>query len=436
MMLGATVALSSCNGAETPEVTETADPTEGKVSVVRALIVMEAGTKVERRNFEEVWVDEGSVPADAFATIGDVVNKFLTVKVYPGDMLVPDKVGKLISSDANGSNFSEDHKDYVLVTEYTDGVSGDVSDKIQQAIDENPNKTIYFPDGRYNIAKPIQTSADPAKAVSLKLSAYAVVSAMASDKWTADSSLFELGAKDNNKDMSAVVCFEGGVLNADSKCNGLAIVGGNVLVNNVSFKKGLTGIIIRDGARADVDSCVIAGADGKKSVGVLMEGEESTLTNMRICSIITGVKLTGSNNVLRNIHPLGGTPDMIESTGFWDSSKDGNFYDICYSDQFANSFRLDTGAPSVFSGCFGYWYDGSNGNHYGFLAEAPFNALVINTRISLNSGHKSACDLSYLVAEKEGGTGLVIYPRVPQNDDEHLNEPGHLNDYLATAIMS
>jgi hypothetical protein len=137
MMLGATVALSSCNGAETPEVTETADPTEGKVSVVRALIVMEAGTKVERRNFEEVWVDEGSVPADAFATIGDVVNKFLTVKVYPGDMLVPDKVGKLISSDANGSNFSEDHKDYVLVTEYTDGVSGDVSDKIQQAIDEN-----------------------------------------------------------------------------------------------------------------------------------------------------------------------------------------------------------------------------------------------------------------------------------------------------------
>ena len=137
MILGATVALSSCNGGEETQPTETADPTEGKVQVVRALIVMEAGAKIERRNFEEVWVDEGSVPADAYASIGDVVNKFLTVKVYPGDMLMPDKVGKLINSDAAGSNFSEDHKDYVLVTEYTDGVSGDVSDKIQQAIDEN-----------------------------------------------------------------------------------------------------------------------------------------------------------------------------------------------------------------------------------------------------------------------------------------------------------
>ena len=436
MILGATVALSSCNGEETPEVTETADPTEGKVSVVRALIVMEAGTKVERRNFEEVWVDEGTVPADAYASIADVVNKFLTVKVYPGDMLVPDKVGKLINSDANGSDFSEDHKDYVLVTEYTDGVSGDISDEIQKAIDENPNKTIYFPDGKYNIAKPIKTSADPAKAVSLKLSAYAVINAMDSDKWTKDSALFELGAQDDVKDMSTTTYIEGGVLNSDGRCNCLIIAGGNVLVNNISFKKGLTGIIIRAGARADVDSCVIAGADGAKSLGVLMEGEESTLTNMRICSIITGVKLTGSNNVLRNIHPLGGTQDMIESTGFWDSSENGNFYDICYSDQFANSFRLDNGAPSVFSGCFGYWYNGNNGNHYGFLSEGPFNAIAINTRISLSSGHKENCDLSYLVVEKTGGSGLVVYPRVSQSLDEHFAEPGHLNDYLATAVMS
>ena len=63
-----------------------------------------------------------------------------------------------------------DASQFVLVTAYVTPNTGlDVADGIQQCIDENPNKVIYFPDGEYLISKPILTSAHNTKSVSLKL---------------------------------------------------------------------------------------------------------------------------------------------------------------------------------------------------------------------------------------------------------------------------
>ena len=45
---------------------------------------------------------------------------------------------------------------YVVVSEYVTPSSGeDVSEALQQLIDANPNRTIYFPDGEYIISKPL-----------------------------------------------------------------------------------------------------------------------------------------------------------------------------------------------------------------------------------------------------------------------------------------
>ena len=57
----------------------------------------------------------------------------------------------------------------------------DVSDILQKVIDENPNRTIYFPDGEYIISKPLCTPADPTKSVSLRLDDFAVI--RASEDW-------------------------------------------------------------------------------------------------------------------------------------------------------------------------------------------------------------------------------------------------------------
>lgn len=447
MMLGTAVLLASCgNKEENPDDTaETEDLTVGKVSVVRATTTLDAGTKIVRENFQEVFVDPETVPEGAYATIDEVVNKFLAVKVYSGDILVADKLGKTSEEALDESNIAEEYPEYVIVTKYTDGVSGDLADAIQKAIDENPNKTIYFPEGKYNVKKPIKTSADPQKCVSLRLATHAILIAAGTD-WAEGAAVVELGARDETKSLDAVTYFAGGIIQTDKKCNGITVAGGNVLINNTSIKGAKVGITVCKGARTDVDSSVITGDSTKDALGMLIEGEESTFTNMRIAGVTYGVKLTGSNNVLRNIHPLGGRANMVESTGFWDVSEKGNFYDICYSDQFANSFRLGSGVTSVFSGCFGYWYDGSSGNHYGFYAEGKFDSISINTRISLNSKHIDTSDLSYMVVKEKGGNGVIAYPRLPGhtlNDDgsvkstpdEHYGQVGSLSDYLDTAVM-
>ena len=45
-----------------------------------------------------------------------------------------------------------------------------VADALQRLIDENPNRTIYFPDGTYLLSHPVMTPAEPKLSVSLSLS--------------------------------------------------------------------------------------------------------------------------------------------------------------------------------------------------------------------------------------------------------------------------
>ena len=449
MTFGALTVLSSCNrGEETPQTTT--DPNEGKVSVVRALEVLAAGTRIERKYFEEVMVDADTVPEGAYASIKDVANKFLQTAVYPGDVLVTEKVGKTKNDTTDNIDHAAGYDEYVIITDHIESLAGDLSDAIQKVVDENPNKTIYFPEGKYNIKKPIVTSADPAKCVSFKLATHAVITAMAGE-WKAEDALFVLGGKDEVATHDADYSFVGGVLQCEDLCNAIIVESGDVLINNVSIKKNHVGITIRENARAHVDSCVVVGPGGANkeyAIGVLMEGEESTLTNMRMAGNRIGVKLTGSNNVLRNIHPLTGG-DMITSSAFWDASDGGNFFDTCYSDQFADSFRIGEKATSIYISCFAMWYqsesggtiDKPGGNHYGFKVEGQFNSVVMNTRIAVGKNQHEKCDCAYLMVAEEGGTGVVVYPRMPghvdvaDTPDEHFNDPGGLGKYVKTAIL-
>ena len=69
---------------------------------------------------------------------------------------------------------------YIIVTDTIPANTGlDVSDALQKLILDNPNRTIYFPDGEYVISKPICTPANPEHSVMLELSNYAVIKAAA-----------------------------------------------------------------------------------------------------------------------------------------------------------------------------------------------------------------------------------------------------------------
>ena len=67
---------------------------------------------------------------------------------------------------------------YIDVASYVDSTGNhDCSDKIQQLINKNPNRTLYFRDGTYLLDHQILTPGDPKRSVDLQLSNYAILKA-------------------------------------------------------------------------------------------------------------------------------------------------------------------------------------------------------------------------------------------------------------------
>ncbi len=307
---------------------------------------------------------------------------------------------------------AENDRGYIVVTDTVASDTGaDVSDAIQSIIDSNPNRTIYFPDGEYVLAKPIYTPADPRLSVSLELSDFAVLKA--ADGWEKGEAVVQLGGKNPANDTHTVgsnYSFEGGVIDGSGVANGISINGGReTAVRNVSIKHTVVGLHIMYGANSgssdsDIFGLNIIGTGGTDSVGILLEGFDNTVTNVRIGCVYTGVHIKSAGNVLRNVHPLyySDYTDYENSCGFLIESGN-NWFDYCYSDQFAIGFRTTDYATSTFNNCFCYWYSPSGGVQTGFRADKYFNSNIT----SLTLGFKDETYNTVLSVGEIGGTGTI-----------------------------
>lgn len=304
---------------------------------------------------------------------------------------------------------------YLDVTDFIEANSGvDVSDELQKIIDENPNRVLFFPDGEYLLSKPIYTPADPTKSVSLKLSEFAIL--RATGEWQEGEAIVQLGGKDPYNTTSipgSNYSLEGGVIDGSGVADGVSINSGReTAVRFTSIKNTVVGLHIMYGANsgssnADISGINIMGNATEKSVGILIEGWDNTLSNIRIGSIHTGVIIRSAGNVLRDIHPLwwSSWDAFMTSCGFLEE-RDGNLYDYCYSDQFATGFRVMGNSESTFVDCFCYWWNSTNEEYTytGFKADKKFNATVTNFRMG---GLTKDCDNVVLSVGKAGGSGVI-----------------------------
>ena len=322
-------------------------------------------------------------------------------------------------------------KGYIVVTDYVQANTGaDVSDAIQKVIDDNPHRTIFFPDGEYIIAKPICTPADPAKAVSLELSSFATL--RASDDWSSDEAMVRLGGKDacNNIHLcGSNYYFRGGIVDGNKIAKGISIDSGReTLITHVSIKNVSLGIHIKRGANngssdADIEKVNITGNNMPDSIGVLVDGYDNTLHNMRIAAVQTGVWLRTAGNSLRDIHPLFifgyeisekdpskydnvDRIDYYKSVGFIDESNGNNWYDYCYSDQMATGFRFGRGKAAFFR-CFTMWYSVRHDMEVGYDCTDEFNATISSGNVELRADGKNR---AYIKVAKEGGFGVIENP--------------------------
>ena len=134
---------------------------------------------------------------------------------------------------------------------------------------------------------------------------------------------------------------------------------------------------------------------------------------MRIANFQTGVKATGAGNFMRNLHPLfiyGDKIDYVDSIGFDDQSG-GNWYDICYPDNFATGFRMKDDTMSTYNNCYCYWYSINGGVEVGFMSTGKFNSTIANSRVDL----RPETDNAFLKVSEPGGAGIVENPCFPED---------------------
>ncbi len=326
---------------------------------------------------------------------------------------------------------------YVVITDYLAANTGrDVSNEIQKVIDENPRKTIYFPDGEYIISKPICTSSNPQKAVSLHLSNFAIIKA--SDDWSSDEAMIRLGGDPDRVfttgQTGSNYYLYGGCIDGSNIAKGVSIDSGReTSIRNVSIKFATLGLHVKYNSEyasndADIDTVNIIGPYAPDTIGLLVEGFDNTFTNMRIAGFEVGVKLTGSGNFMRNLHPLYSydTCAYADSIGFYDLGGD-NWYDICYPDNFAVGFRMAGHTVSTYNDCFCYWYSSSGMTEIAFMSDGKFNSVLNNCKATFRSDAIG----KYLVVGETGGGGVVQSPLF----DVKLNNDDSYKDYLEGKVV-
>ena len=276
------------------------------------------------------------------------------------------------------------------IADYVTPSSGeDVAAQIQAVIDNNPNRTIYFPDGEYLVSSSVLTPADPKLSVDLQLSNYAVIKAAENFEGEA---VIRLGGKDAYNSVTvngSNYSLTGGIIDGSGIADGVSIDSGReTKIQNVSIKHTVVGLHIKYGANsgssdADISDINIIGNDTKDAVGMLIEGYDNTFTNIRIGHIYIGVIMKSGGNALTNIHPLfwAGWENSPGSVGFIDESSN-NLYTYCYSDQFETCFKIVGNGRNIYTDCFGFWWSGNGKKCVGVECTGDkFNSVFTNLRI-------------------------------------------------------
>ena len=324
----------------------------------------------------------------------------------------------------------------VCVTDYVAANTGaDVADELQALIDANPNRTIWFPDGVYLVSHTLRTPADPTKSVDLQLANYAVI--QATDDFSGGA-VIALGGKDPYN-TSAVIgsnySLTGGVIDGNNIADGVSIDSGReTKVQNTSIKHTVVGLHIKYGANsgssdADIRDINITGNSASDSVGMLIEGNDNTFTNIRIGYVRTGVIMRSGGNSLTNIHPLFqiGWDQYEGSCGFVERGGN-NLYTYCYSDQFQTAFRIVGNKRSIYDNCYAFWWSGAGGSCTGFKAEGDkFEARVTNLRIDFRRDTNNT-----LYSGPLNGSGVFSHLMV---DEERLNDNRDYLRFVDTGVV-
>lgn len=442
------LSISACTTAPNDEISDSTDkitnaeaePVETMKVVVFSVNAVK-GNLLNKYRLEIADVPVTDLPIDPITNIDDAVGKYLLDDADKGSCVsasLLSEIDPLVTAHGVGG-------DYIIISDIatTNPTIKDMSELIQKAIDENPGKTIYFPDGKYEFTKTVIMPSDPAKSVSFRLSNYATFTTART--WnSANTSMIQYGTPESPKTQSGAHTdyFMGGIFDVNGKCTAIEVYGGGRLfINNVAMEDTKIGVHIKPNAAYNViENVNVTSPARNETKGIFVEGTNNTFVNMRIYHSFIGAHLTGKDNVLINIHPLANPSNNINSIGFYDQGE-GNRYSVCYSDQYPVGFKMEAKTRSYFDMCFTFWWQACT-YQIGFMCVDEFNSIVSDSIVSMSkvsgrNGSSTESHYLYFVTEAvtpepepaPGGSGS-------DSEDDENNEENDRNNREERAVTT
>lgn len=409
------------------------------VRVIKATKDLTEGTIISVNDIDIVEVENTDLPEGYIKSSSDAVGRKLLSDLKKDDIITSAQLSSKVYNDGDSTDLTVSEaraRGYVVVTDYIKNLSSmDLSGDIQNAIDDNPNSTIYFPDGVYTILKPIKTSSHRTYSVALHLSANAVIKA--SDYWGMNGSyMIQIGVKDKEFTIDYAgtnYYMYGGTIDCNGSANGVELSGGReISLRNVTIKNAYYGMHIAYNEEygsndSDTEWVNIEGNGKAGSIGVLVDGLDNTLTNIRVSGFETGARLTRGGNLMHNINVTNIPSDNIEydkTKGFWDTSG-GNWYDGCRADDYRTAFFTAGTSLSIYNSCTAFWSQNC-GKQYAFETDGALNATITELKAIFVAGSDNA----FLVTQGSGGNGMIKNPifdtRLANNDAYKRYLVGHV----------
>lgn len=281
-----------------------------------------------------------------------------------------------------------------------DGVTDDL-EAIQNIIDNNPGKTIYFPEGVYGITNKIVLKRANSTLVNILLDRNAVIKNISGN---VIDTLFEIGydytaGEHNRFDFPCLSEIVGGTLDATNCLNAIKVFPlyrlltlRNIQILNVSN----VGILSDYGVNSSVEvgnlkieDCYIQGtsSNATSSIGIVIRSNDNEILNTNIDRTNKGILCSGWSNLFSNIHvtamfTTGYTMQEINTTiGFdFEDSNSLNTLIHCYNDTYATGFKSN-GGKLYMTDCLSYYYLSTEDSRFNSIEVTNFNEEVTKLQL-------------------------------------------------------
>lgn len=365
--------FASCESTETAnnEPDKATEETAELKEVVRVKKGVLSGKLISKENLELVEIPASAVPEGAISSVDSVVGKYAAIDMVMGEYVFD----RMLTESA--PLVDESAITYIVVSDAIENAhSKDITAELQKLIDSHPGRTIYFNDGVYTLSSTVYLPTDKEKAVSIRLSNYAVIKA--AESWSADSSMIAVGAKDESASTErATNSISGGKFDGSGVVKvGLSVENSsNIFVSNVTFENIKTAVWIKNSAdTVNVEGITVKGSGANDSIGIINESSRGVFSTINISNVNIGVKNSGKDNDFRNIAALCGGVNA-DSVGFSEEGGE-NIFEYCTAENFTNGYFIKDGVKSVFEACNAYWSKADVTVQNAFLAEGTFNSVI------------------------------------------------------------